>query len=451
MKLATNSLRFRYIASTSLWIAVGLILTGLMVSSLMRFYVNQGFHDEMKIHIEELAALTASDTAGQPYLLRRLSDPRFMLKGSGFYWEVRRPGFAPLRSPSLAGKDISATLATTPRKKWAIISGPTGKTLEYGMLWKASDGGKPYQLSIASDLWLLEDAIDDFNWPLGWALALFAMFMILTGAVQIAFGLKPLARMKAGIADIRTGRAQAMFGDYPAELHPIVNDLNAVLKANSEIVLRGRVQAGNLAHGLRTPLAILLDEADRLQAAGHVESAQTLLNECRRMTRHIDYHLARARAAAAQPRIGQCCSTRETIGPILSAMRRLHSTRNITICCANLPDAKIACDEVDLAEILSNLLDNACKWARSRVMISWESHGPMALLLIDDDGPGLARELREQAFTVGERLDDAKPGTGLGLAIVRDLVFLYGGTITLDDSPLGGLRASLSLRTVEAL
>ncbi|MEQ1547043.1 MAG: HAMP domain-containing sensor histidine kinase [Chakrabartia sp.] len=424
---------------------MGLLLTGLLVSSLMRVYVTQGFHDELKIHIDELAALTTKDVSGQPYLLRQLSDPRYSVQGSGFYWEVRRDGFAPIRSPSLGEGNISGTRATEKKPHWAITNGPTGETIEYGMLSPANDTSPPFQLSIATDQKILEAALSDFNWPFGWALAAFASVMIGAGAIQIAFGLKPIHRMTAAISDIRAGKASAMRGNFPSEIAPIVNDLNALLEANAAMVKTARVQAGNLAHGLRTPLAILLDEADRLKANGLNDSAETLFHECSRMQRQIDYHLVRARTAAAQPTPGQAASIRETLLPILSAMRRLHAARNITLCCANLPDALVACDDIDLEEILANLLDNACKWARTRTMISWETDSKMILILIDDDGPGLPKEEREDAFEIGKRLDDTIPGTGLGLAIVRDMVQLYRGTIQLETSPLGGLRAAVAL------
>jgi signal transduction histidine kinase len=448
LKISIRSLRVRFIASTIALVATGLALTGLMVSSLMRAYVEQGFHDELQIHLEELAALTTSEKSGQPTLLRQLSDPRFIQQNSGFYWEIRRPGFPPLRSPSLGTRNITGSLAQDTKMRWATTEGPTGQTIEYGFLLQGRNGLPPYHLSIATDVRVLDATLDDFDWPLGSALATFAGAMIALGAIQIIFGLKPLNRMTGAISDIRAGRATAMLGSFPSEIVPVVDDLNALLDANAAMVKSARVQAGNLAHGLRTPLAILLDEADRLQSIGQIASAQTLAHECRRMQRQIDYHLARARAAAAKPTPGQVASIRETVPAIISAMRRLHAGKDVTICCANLPDVRIACDEMDLGEILANLLDNACKWARSRAMVSWEADGRMALILIDDDGSGLAESAREDAFAVGIRLDETTPGTGLGLAIVRDIVHLYGGTVGLDTSPLGGLRATVSLPVI---
>ncbi len=445
MTNAFRSLRVRFIFGTAFLVAVGLILTGVTVSRLMRHYVEQGFHDEMQIHIDELAALVRVDSAGNPILLRQLSDPRFLIPNSGFYWEIRREGFAPLKSPAISKGDLSGRYANQSAKKCGILDGPTGKTLEYGMIRPAPNGGPPLRLSIGSDIRILNSTLRDFEWPLGWSLMLFALVMVAAGAAQIAFGLKPLNRLSSAISDIRAGRAKTMSGDYPTEIEPLVSDINSLLETNAAMVKRARIQAGNLAHGLRTPLAIIIDEAEQLNTEGHTESAKAVLTECERMQRQINYHLARARVAATQPVPGSVADLSATLDPILRAMKRLHAERKVSICCGDFPNATIACDDVDLGEMLSNLLDNGCKWAASRVMISWESDGRMIQIRVDDDGSGIAQEDIEPAFAAGERLDDTAPGTGLGLAIVRDLATLYGGTIYLGRSPLGGLQAALAL------
>jgi signal transduction histidine kinase len=438
-----GSLRKRFIISTFILIGAGLLFTGIMVSNLFRTYITDGFHEEMQIHIEELAALSTVDKTGQPFLLRRLSDPRFIPAHSGFYWEIRRDGHPPLRSPSLVNGDISGTLATTSGKRWAITDGPMGKTLEYGMIIPTRAGGPPLHLSIASDLRLLDDILRDFNWPLGWELAIFALVMIGLGVVQVHYSIKPLGRLKSAIANVREGTTARMEGDYPGEISPLVNDLNHLLDANGEMVRSARIQAGNLAHGLRTPLAILVDEAQQLSSRGESESADTLERECRRMQRYVDYYTARARTAALANMPGQLASVRATLEPIISAMRRLHKGRDINICLGNFPDISLACDEVDLEEMTSNLIDNACKWAKSRVIVSWSQDNHAVRIFVDDDGPGLAPSKRESVFNAGERLDEAVPGTGLGLTIVRDLVLMYKGGIRLTESTLGGLRAEL--------
>lgn len=441
----THSLRSRFVLGTVLLILVGLVLTGIMVSSLMRTYITQGYHEEMQIHIEELAALTAVDKDGKPYLLRRLSDPRFIPKNSGFYWEVEREGFPPLRSPSLVSGDLSGKLAVNATPQWKISDGPTGKTLEYGMIRYPEKDQPPLKLSMATDMRLLEEVLSAFNWPLFYALLGFAAAMTLLGAAQIIYSLKPLERLKLAIADIRSGKSGRMAGRYPAEISPLVSDLNQLLDANTEMVRSARIQAGNLAHGLRTPLAIMMDEAQQIAARGEKESAETLMNGCQQMLRYVDYYTARARTAALARLPGQTTSLRDTIEPIVAAMRRLHRDKEISICLGDFPDILLPCDDVDLEEMTSNLIDNACKWATTRVMISWEDDRQWVLIFVDDDGSGLRPDEYDTVFQVGERLDVAKPGTGLGLSIVKDLSILYQGRITLSKSPLGGLRAELAI------
>lgn len=441
----THSIRSRFVLGTVLLILVGLLLTGIMVSSLMRAYITQGFHDEMQVHIEELAALTVVDPQGQPKLLRRLSDPRFVPKDSGFYWKVERAGYQTIRSPSLVSGDLSGELATSKIPRWAETTGPTGKVLEYGMVAYPEGSRAPIKLSIATDLRLLEEVLSEFNWPLFYALLGFAIAMTLLGTAQIVYSLKPLERLKLAIADIRAGKTRRMAGRYPAEISPLVSDLNQLLDANSEMVRSARVQAGNLAHGLRTPLAIMMDEAQQIAERGEKESAEVLLNGCEQMLRYVEYYTARARTAALARMPGQTTSLRKTVEPIITAMRRLHKGKDVAICLGDFPDILMPCDNVDLEELTSNLIDNACKWASTRVMISWEEDRQWVLVYIDDDGQGLPPEEYNAVFKIGERLDATAPGSGLGLSIVKDLANLYQGRVTLSKSPLGGLRAELAI------
>jgi signal transduction histidine kinase len=445
MKIRTDSLRFRFIASTFLWIVVSLVLTGFMVAALFRIYMTQQFHDEMQVHIVELEELTTIDRSGQPYLLRRLSDPRFIDPGSGFYWQVQREGYVPVRSTSLGKSNLSGALATSAGKRWAITSGPTGQALEYGMIRSVTNGGPPIRFSIASDMRLLDEIMNEFEWPLAEALAGFAILMLATGALQIAYGLRPFRRVAAGVSDIRAGRQVAMAGDYPSEIRPLADDLNALLATNTAIVQRGRLQAANLAHGLRTPLAIMLDEAARLADRGEAESAAALTRECDKMQRQISYHLARARAAAPLPVTGQIAVIDDVVSPIVAAFRRLYANQGITITCSGQVGLTAACDPVDLCEIISSVIDNACKWASARVHVSWASTEGKARIVIDDDGPGIPEADREKVFTIGERLDAQIEGSGLGLAITRELVMLYHGNVELGQGPTGGLQVGIAL------
>lgn len=298
---------------------------------------------------------------------------------------------------------------------------------------------------MATDIRVLDDVLSDFNWPLIYALVSFALAMTVLGAAQTIYSLKPLEQLKLAIADIRTGKSARMAGRYPAEISPLVSDLNQLLDANSEMVRSARVEAGNLAHGLRTPLAIMMDEAQQIADKGDKESAEILMKGCQQMLRYVDYYTARARTAALARIPEQTASLRGTIEPIVTAMRRLHKHKEVAICVGDFPDVIMPCDDIDLEEMTSNLIDNACKWASNRVMISWEQDRQWVLIFVDDDGPGLPPDQYDTVFQIGERLDMTTPGSGLGLSIVRDLVKLYQGRVTLSKSPLGGLRAELAL------
>lgn len=189
----------------------------------------------------------------------------------------------------------------------------------------------------------------------------------------------------------------------------------------------------------------MTDEARQLADKGEADSARTIERESQRMLRQIDYHLARARTAAPLPIPGQGSDVADLLAQIVPALRRLHADRHLTIDVRGKRAIAVACDPVDLGEILSNLIDNACKWAGSRVEIAWRARDDRIEVSVDDDGPGIPISARDKVFATGERLDDTTPGTGLGLAITRDLTQLYGGSVSLLTSPLGGVRACVRL------
>ena len=440
-----GSLRTRFIMATMVSVIIGTILTGLVVARVIQSYVVDRFHEEMEIHIQELADLSLVDAKGQPYLLHRLSDERFIPPGSGFYWEVERAGYTTIRSPSLDGNSLPVGLAKGPEPLWQFILGPTGSTLEYAMTKPMTDGGPPLLLYIATDQRMIDEVLAEIDWPLIYSLGAFAIVMILIGAIQINYSMRPLHKMQAAISAIRNGRERRMIGNYPSEIVPLVSDLNQLLTSNWDMLQSARVQAGNLAHGLRTPLAIIADEAQLLADKGGRESAAVLLQSCEQMQRYIDYYTSRARMAAQANLPGHRSALDKVLEPIINAMRRLYRDRGLELMVTYGPKIDVSMDEVDLAEILSNLIDNACKWATTRVEVTWHLDKGAAVLLIDDDGPGITEIQREAVFKVGERLDRSEFGTGLGLAIVKDLLLHYRGSVGLETSPLGGLRVELHL------
>ena len=258
-------------------------------------------------------------------------------------------------------------------------------------------------------------------------------------------GLAPLDHLRERLKRVRDGGARHLEGAYPSEVQPLVDDLNALLDHRDEAVRRAQSRAGDLAHGLKTPLAVLAHEADRAAAAGHDVLAATLGQQIERMRRQLEYHLAQARAAASGAAPGVRCAVRDSAEGLARTLLRLHAERGIAIEVHVPPDHSFRGQRQDLDEMLGNLLDNACHWARTRVAVESACVDGVVIVTVDDDGPGLAPELRHRVLQRGVRADEASPGSGLGLAIVRDLAAAYGGTIALEASPAGGLRARLEL------
>jgi signal transduction histidine kinase len=272
-----------------------------------------------------------------------------------------------------------------------------------------------------------------------------AIAFVLGGLLQIRKGLSEFNQLRARLSEVREGRKKQIEGSYPAEVQPLVNDLNALLEHREQAVGRAQAKAGDLAHGLKTPLAVLLQEAARARSAGEYELADTIALQVERMQRQVDYHLAHARAAASGTAPGASCVIAESADGLVRTLLRLYAERGIAIESNISGDHAVRVQREDFEEMLGNLLDNACKWTKSRVSATSSLEAANIVITVDDDGPGLDPAKRDAVLIRGVRADEAAPGSGLGLAIVRDLAELYGGTIALEGSPLGGVRARLVL------
>jgi signal transduction histidine kinase len=276
-------------------------------------------------------------------------------------------------------------------------------------------------------------------------LALSGAALVTAGFSVIRRGLSPFRLLQERLAAVRDGRATRLDGEYPAEVTPLVDDLNALIGERERRVERAVAKAGDLAHGLKTPLAILLQDVARAETAGAHDLAASIRQQVDRMRRQVDSHLAQARVTAS----GASPATRVGVADITTglvrAMTRLHVDRALDITVEVAPDHFVRVPVEDLEEMIGNLLDNACKWARSAVRLTASRAGTNIILSVDDDGPGLEPSLRERVLQRGVRADEAAPGSGLGLAIVRDLAEAYGGSIALDRSPMGGVHATLTL------
>ena len=278
-----------------------------------------------------------------------------------------------------------------------------------------------------------------------------AILLVLAGgcmAAGLSFvrgALVPFDRLRLRLAGVRKGRERRLGGEYPAEVQPLVDELNALLEHGERAVEIANAKAGDLAHGLKTPLAVLSNEAERLEAGGDVELAATIAQQVDRMKRQVEYHLAHARAVASGSARGTETPIREPVEGLVRTLLRLHAHRGLAIETSIEPGHAFRGRREDLEEMLGNVLDNACKWGKSRVSIHSSLEGETLEIAVDDDGPGIDPSAREAALKRGVKADEAVDGSGLGLAIVSDLAGLYGGSIALDASPEGGLRARLEL------
>jgi signal transduction histidine kinase len=398
-------------------------------------------------HIEELASLIDVDPEGTPELYRPRSDPRFSLVGSGYSWQVSRAGKVLIKSTSASAADLpipADALALYETLKLLMQTG-SQSIVVYESLLLLEGQSEPLRLQVNIDSSVVDAVLRTFNVSLVGSLLLLAIALT-AASLQVAFGLQPMSACGAPCRGwIRKSGKTAP--KLPTEVQPLVDDLNNLIEINAGMVLRARTQAGNLAHALKTPLAILTDEAYRLEGRGETQAAALILQQSQRMQREIDYQIARARAAVSRSVPGVFAPVAPAVSNIISAMRRLYSSKMLQFH-VDIDERCVAlCDPMDLNEMLAKLIDNACKWAKNTVAIrgNVEEEAKQAVIAVVDDGPGLPAQSMEAVFQIGKRLDEQVPGSGLGLPIVRDLAELYNGQIRLEKSDQGGLKAVLRL------
>ena len=455
MSRRPGSLRLRLLLGAAVWIAIALMIAGLIVADLFARHVHDRFVTELGHHLDQLAAGLDVDAAGRTVLLRALSDPRFERPLSGLYWQVTAGERVLLRSRSLWDQTLSLPSEGVDdgRAIERQVRGPDRRALF--VLQRAlllDEQPEPLQIAVAEDQGALDVAVRAFNRTLALSLAALAVALIAAACVQVTVGLRPLGWLRRELAAIRGGQKRRFTRPMPSEVQPLIDDLNALLDHADQTVERARLQAGNLAHGLKTRLAVLANEAECLAAApvSHDtgEAAQMIQRQVAAMGRQLDHHMARARAAASRGLPGASVDVADCAEALVRVMRKIHADRDLTIRQQTPAGLAFAGDRQDLEEMLGNLLDNACKWAKHAIVVSASVQAEMFLIAIDDDGNGLTPDQIAVALSPGIRLDETVPGSGLGLAVVRDLVGLYGGALDLDRSPAGGLRAVLRLPAV---
>ncbi len=465
-----RSLAFRLLTSAAMLAFIILFFAGIVLSTLNHRNVERAFDARLKVYLLTLIAdLDAfiADPAKEP---GNLGDPRFNIALSGWYWQILRVNsnanspnivkssrsLATIRLPLVSEQNASnqnasnrngsasiyivhdATLNTTSDQPVHIIE----RTIDFG-----EDGR--FIVSVAADSTEIEDEKQSFDEALAFTFIVLGAALALSTLFQVRFGLRPLNQLRSEVSDIRRGETEHINGLYPREIAPLAQELNQLVAANKEIIERSRTHVGNLAHALKTPLSVLLNEAESTSSA----LAQKVVEQTAIMRDQVQYYLDRARAAARAITVGHICDVEPVFIAFVRTFEKINQSRQIsyTAHCENAP--KFRGERQDFEEMIGNLADNAGKWARSKVemcaFISMDTQNhPRLIVQIDDDGKGLPPDERLKATHRGQRLDETTPGSGLGLSIVVELATLYGGALTLDDSPLGGLRAILELPAV---
>jgi signal transduction histidine kinase len=444
-------------------VVVILLITGIVLSSVYRAASERAFDRRLNLYLRTIVAEVATPDS-TPDQFQSLGEPLFELPLSGWYWQVTRtdgdkPDVRSSRSlwdKKLPRLEEQGHELTTAGIRIGYVDGPEGQTLR--MVERPVDLGADgkFLVMVAGDASEIFEETRAFDYYLGGTFVALSIVLVLTTIFQVRFGLAPLKRISDAIADIRSGRAERLEGEFPVEIAPLARETNALLDANREIVERARTHVGNLAHAIKTPLSVIVNEAS---ARSGDAFAAKVLEQADVMRDQVAHHLERARIAARLTIIGTVTEVAPAIEALRRTMEKIHRDRGVVIEVEAEASAKFRGERQDLEEMAGNLVDNACKWAESRVFIEVlvERAGGAAMrpgaieggstlrIIVDDDGRGLSATERAQVSRRGQRLDESKPGSGLGLSIVVDLAALYGGSLTLGTAPIGGLRAELVL------
>lgn len=435
------SISTRLLIVATLTIVVALPAAGILLSDAFRRAVAVAHDQRLQALVETLAARIEASTPGDLRLGGSVAEARYGQVYSGWYWQVLREDEVIATSRSLWDATLTVPPLATPLVRGSItLQGPMGEALRgHYLRLQLAQVPQPLELIVTEPQSALNAEVSAFNRLLWWGLGTLGSLLLVLFAVQIRWGLRPLRRIRDDLEAVRDGDRPSLSTALPPDLAGLAETLNEVLAHQAAVVTRSRTVAGNLAHALKQPLA-----TSRMAAAEPLPDRDLLRRSLAAIDATVNHHLARAAAGGAAGGRYRRVDLLATLRPLVDAIRGLHGG-NGRVLEARLPEGiGVAMEPQDLQELVGNLLDNAGKWARSRIRLTAEAGEDTVTLTVDDDGPGLPPEQREGALRRGVRWDEQQPGSGLGLAIVQDLVALYGWTFALEDSPLGGLRARLT-------
>ncbi|HZZ31964.1 MAG TPA: sensor histidine kinase [Phenylobacterium sp.] len=459
--LGASSLARRLVLLALTWSIGALVVTALVMGLLFKQAAIRRVDETLSDLITNLAAYSEVESDGEVFA-PPFTDQRALRTYSGRYWEIAEPmsggSVVPLsnqRSHSLFDSviwtppDLEARLTARPGRTVSYDTrGPQDEPLRVRAQQNFLPGRKaPVIFLAAEDRSSVDHDVSNFVVATSAAFFLMAALLVIAIVIQVRVGLRPLFDLRSEVAAVRRGKAQRLAETYPTELMPLAAELNALVAHNQEVVERQRTHVGNLAHALKTPISVMITEAG--QRPGPL--AEVVERQADAMQKQVDHHLRRARAAARTQGQGERTSVAEVLDELSRTLGRIYRDKGITIDWDADEDLYFLGERQDLLEIAGNAIENACKWGRAKVRVRADALNPQRFrLLVEDDGPGLPPERRGEVVQRGTRLDETAPGSGLGLSIIDELARAYGGSLSLFDSPMGGLRLEADLPCAEA-
>ena len=442
---STGSISRRMIGIAALWIGVLLIGGGVALDRVLSDAITRNFDDGMNYVLTAMIAASEIGPDGEVLFNRELADQRFLEPNSGLYYQISAPGHEDWRSRSLWDRALRAPAQHTDRQLHIYDSkqfpGEDLRVMERTVILPGSNTRWLFMVAQAREG--LDGQIRTLRSTLFKSFALLALGLFVLVTLQTIYGLRPLRRVRLEIVRMRSGEKNRVTEPMPAEVLPMVEELNALLAHNERQAEEARTHAGNLAHALKTPLTVVMNAA----TAAAPDLGETVIREATTMRRQVDHHLARARAVGRRGAAQSRAEVWPSLTAVERAVQRLYPDTRIDM--DGDKDASVRVERQDLDEMLGNLIENAAKYGGGSVFATVSRAGDLIEILVEDDGMGIPQADRVRIFDRGVRLDSGKPGTGLGLAIVRDVAEIYGGSVRLEESEdLGGLLVRLRLPAV---
>lgn len=439
---STGSVSRRMLLVATAWIMLLLVGGGIALDRVLVSTVTKNFDDQLAYLIDAMIFSAELGPTGEVILNRELADQRFLEYNSGAYWQISGKGFEPFPSRSLWDQ----RLKVTPNHNYTSAQFYDSREIPGQLLRIAERDAKlpgsdvRWHFQVAQSRATLDGQIATLRRTLVRSFVLLGLGLIIMVALQTWYGLLPLRKVRSEIARLRAGESTRVEGKMPAEVAPLVEELNALVEHNDRQAEEARRHAGNLAHALKTPLSVIMNAA----AAGQPDLDAAVIREARTMRRQIDHHLARARAVGRRGSAHSRAAIWPSIEAVERAVARLYP--NVRIDIDGQKNLVAHIERQDLDDLLGNLVENAAKYGGGSVFITAGVQAGFVEILVEDDGRGIPEADRIRIFDRGVRLDSGKPGTGLGLAIVRDVAEIYDGTVSLEESEdLGGLLVRLRL------